>query len=377
MERLKNMRLKKAIFLLTFINVLIATFLSAIVFWGCIQLRTSLIPSGTQIVIGTDTVIKAEAPEAATEVIIAENTLTALQFGLPALFYVIALLLTASLFYRLKLKVPLDVLMDGTTHMMECDLDFIIPTVSGDEFGQLCNAFETMRQSLVDSNRELWQQAEERKRLNAAFSHDLRNPITVLKGSTKMAIQCADDGNMPQLMDNLYRIIVYTDRIDRYVETMNKAQHLEQLQPKMTLMSSADLNAEIEKALAFAVDESGKQLVFHGISPTGTLHLDTEMLFQIIENLVGNALRFAKQTVSVNISIEGDYLKLGVEDDGCGFSAGLLENGIRPFHNESKEANHFGMGLYICNLLCRKHGGHLKLANTADGACVVALLNIV
>lgn len=144
---------------------------------------------------------------------------------------------TASLFYRWKLKEPLAVLMDGTNRMMENDLDFIIPAVSGDELEQLCVTFETMRQSLLNSNRELWRQTEERKRLNAAFSHDLRNPITVLKGSAKMAKQCADCGNTPQLMDNLERMEAYTGRIERYVETMSKVQRLEQVQLEKRLLT--------------------------------------------------------------------------------------------------------------------------------------------
>lgn len=64
-----------------------------------------------------------------------------------------------------------------------------MPVGSDDELGQLCAAFETMRKELLKSNQELWRQAEERKRLNAVSSHDLRNPITVLKGTVKLLRQ--------------------------------------------------------------------------------------------------------------------------------------------------------------------------------------------
>ena len=52
-----------------------------------------------------------------------------------------------------------------------------------------CAAFETMREELLLTNQELWRQAEERRRLNAAFAHDLRNPVTVLKGTVKQLRQ--------------------------------------------------------------------------------------------------------------------------------------------------------------------------------------------
>lgn len=260
--------------------------------------------------------------------------------------------------------------------MMENDLDFTIPSVSGDELGQLCVAFETMRQSLLNSNRELWRQTEERKRLNAAFSHDLRNPITVLKGSAKMAKQCADSGNTPQLMDNLERMEAYTGRIERYVETMSKVQRLEQVQPEKVTFDTAALSADLEKALGFSAADHGKQLYFHGLSAGGTVTLDKGMLFQVAENLTTNALRFAKENVSVELSIEGENLKLEIADDGDGFPAEFLKNGIQPFRKGTEEAEHLGMGLYICDLLCRKHGGTLKIANTDIGAVASAILKI-
>lgn len=288
MEWIKNMSLKKSLFTLTFVNLLLAVILSAVVFWGCTKLSAALDPSGVQIVVGADAITKTEFPEPTAGTAVAGNVLAVLQFCLPILFFIVALILTASLFYRWKLKEPLAILMDGANRMMENDLDFTIPSVSGDELGQLCVAFETMRQSLLNSNRELWRQTEERKRLNAAFSHDLRNPITVLKGSAKMAKQCADSGNTPQLMDNLERMEAYTGRIERYVETMSKVQRLEQVQPEKVTFDTAALSADLEKALGFSAADHGKQLYFHGLSAGGTITLDKGMLFQVAENLTTN-----------------------------------------------------------------------------------------
>ena len=221
MEWIKNMSLKKSLFTLTLINLLLALSLSAVVFVGCTKLSAVFAPSGVQIIVGADSTIKTEFPEPVAGATAVRNALVIFQFVLPMLFFIVALILTASLFYRCKLKEPLAILMDGANRMMQNDLDFIIPAVSEDELGQLCVTVETMRQSLLNSNRELWRQTEERKRLNAALAHDLRNPITVLKGSVKMAKHCAGTGNIPQLMDDLDRMDAYTGRIERYVESMS------------------------------------------------------------------------------------------------------------------------------------------------------------
>lgn len=370
------MSLKRALFTLALGNLLAAFVLSVLTFWGCMWLRDTLTPSGTQIIVGAAGVAETVLPEPETAASAAGNLLTVLQFLLPMLFFVAALLLTAALFYRWKLKVPLAVLSDGASRIMENDLDFTVAAVSNDELGRLCAAFETMRQSLLENNRLLWRQTEERKRLNAAFSHDLRNPVTVLKGSAKLARRCAEAGNTAQLEENLDRIDTYTDRIEHYVETMSTVQRLEQLEPKPKDVNTAALSGELQKALSFAADEGEKQLIFHGLTaPPATILLDKELLFQIAENLTANAQRFAKGTVSVTLSVEDRQLALTVADDGGGFPPDLLNGGVQPFHKGVEEVGHFGMGLYICDLLCRKHGGSLTLRND-HGAVACASLKI-
>ena len=121
------------------------------------------------------------------------------------------------------------------------DLDFSLPILSNDEMGQLCAAFEEMRSELLKSNRLLWQQAEERKRLNAAFSHDLRNPITVLKGSVKLLRQGIQD---EQTID---RLESYTLRIEQYVEAMSSVQKLEQLSVKPKEIRLSVLQSELQE----------------------------------------------------------------------------------------------------------------------------------
>lgn len=379
MEWIKRMNLKKSLFTMALISLVIAALLSAITIWLGVELSTRLSPQGMSIVIdGNHTVVKNIASSSQIENL--DILLPALQIALPILFFVIALLATVFLFYRWKLKEPLKILMDGANHIIENDLNFSIEAQSTDELGQLCTAFETMRQTLMKNNRELWRQAEERKRLNAAFSHDLRNPVTVLKGSAKMARQCVESGTerTAQLIQNLTRIETYTGRIERYVEAMSSAGRLEQIQLEKGFTDPQSLAHELENAIRLVAADGGKQLSFTSTVNVGVgkVLLDKNVLFEITENLVSNAIRFAKQTISVSLSFSGDMLTLKVTDDGSGFPVGLLKNGIQPFQKENEDAEHFGMGLYICDLLCKKHGGCVEIKNCEQGASVSAVLKI-
>lgn len=389
MDRIKNLSLRKYFFLITIVYLLVALLLSVLCYNLCDKAidefglyRSMDYESAKEYLesIGGGASMPSDLDIGANQIFYYTvepwySTVKFLRVAGPVIIVVAALLLADATFYKRKLKRPIGVLIHSTQQIQNQTLDFEIPDCGSDELGQLCSAFETMRQSLLESNRELWRQAEERKRLNAAFSHDLRNPVTVLKGSAKMAKLCVDDENIntPQLMDNLSRIEAYTGRIEQYVETMSSVQRLEQVQPQKVAIDTASLSADLNSALVFAAAESGKQLIFHGSSDPGAVLLDKGMLFQVAENLTANALRFAKQTVSVTLSVDADGLALEVADDGCGFPVELLKNGIQPFQKHTEEVDHFGMGLYICKVLCEKHGGSLLLENHKNGAYATAI----
>lgn len=98
----------------------------------------------------------------------------------------IAVAIAVALLYHKKMKKPLAILEEASGKIAENDLDFSIAYEGKDEMGRLCGSFEKMRGALLANNRLMWQQMEQRKRLNAAFAHDLRTPLTVLKGHLEM-----------------------------------------------------------------------------------------------------------------------------------------------------------------------------------------------
>jgi len=290
------------------------------------------------------------------------------------------LILVSTLFYKIKLKTPLAQLSMGAKRIMENDLDFSITFESKDELGQLCKSFESMRSELLKSNQALWQQMEERKRLNAAFAHDLRTPVTVLKGSALILEKGLAQENLTadQISENISLITQYSDRIESYIQAMTSAQKLEELAfvPKMTEWIS--FTKEMEGSLNILGTHVGKKIEFVASGESNEIAVDKHMIHNVTENLVSNALRYAKEIITVEMSLDDEKVTIAVLDDGSGFSAEILKKGAVPFlHARSREYNeHFGMGLYICHLLCRKHGGNLALENHPNGAKVTAIFQI-
>lgn len=284
-------------------------------------------------------------------------------------------------FYRLKLKKPLSILKSGAERIRQQDLDFEIKKCADDELGMLCSAFEKMRIELLNNNRELWRQIEERKRLNAAFSHDLRNPVTVLKGSATLLKKNLKNRNFDNdnVEETISLISQYTNRIEGYIEAMTMAQKLEDWKCTPISVNWSVLTKELEQSLSFLCENTEKKIMFSSYGANGELFVDRTIIQNVAENLVNNALRYAKSIVNVELSHKNGKMMISILDDGSGFRSAILRKGAAPFlrGDDAIEQEHFGMGLYICRLLCEKHGGNLIIENTTNGAKVTASFQVL
>ena len=116
-----------------------------------------------------------------------------------------------------------------------------------------------------------------------------------------------------------------------------------------------------------------KKLILQNDIPNSQLSLDSAFVSQVCNNLVANAVRYARTAVTVSFALYGNGLMFSVSDDGKGFDRSSLQKATSPYYTEeSNHSEHFGLGLYICKLLCEHHNGYLKIENTTTGAKVSA-----
>ena len=98
--------------------------------------------------------------------------------------------------------------------------------------------------------------------------------------------------------------------------------------------------------------------------------VDVEVLCHTLENVVSNADRYAEENIWVSVSLQNAIMRVTVEDDGRGFSKAALAKATNPFFKENSGGENLGLGLNICETLCRLHGGGLILSNTDRGGKV-------
>lgn len=160
--------------------------------------------------------------------------------GIPIFSFIAAIIVTSVLFYKKNLQQPLVILNDAAEKIAENDLSFKIVYDKEDELGKLCSSFEKMRIALYENNAEMWWQVEERKRLNAAFAHDLRTPLTVLKGQSEMIAEYAPKMSNDKIISTAEMMKRHIIRLETYVNTMNDLQRLEDVEIKRGSIPAED-----------------------------------------------------------------------------------------------------------------------------------------
>ena len=275
----------------------------------------------------------------------------------------------ALLFYRNRLKKPLVELRTASEKIANNDLDFSIDYDNNDELGQLCASFEIMRTTLADNFSKMWRQVEERKALNAAFAHDLRTPLTVLKGYNEM-LQASEN---PQTQETATIMGKHISRMESYVSSMSNLRRMEDAQPEYKLIDLQTVASSLYDSAKIVCAKNGKELILQNDMPVSQLSLDGAFVSQVSNNLISNAVRYARTAVAISFALRDNGLLLSVSDDGKGFDKNCLQKATSPYYTEeSNHSEHFGLGLYICKLLCEHHNGYLKIENTASGAKVSA-----
>lgn len=261
---------------------------------------------------------------------------------------------------------PLDLLRHSAEHIKEGNLQFSLDLHSKDEIGQLNETFENMRKRLHESIQLRLQDEENRKELISNISHDLRTPITNIKGY----IEGIRDGvaDTPEKMDK-YVNIIYNKTID-----------LDKLVDELFLYSKLDLkqvpfmyeHVDIIGFIDDCIDEQRYVLEEKGIrlewkERTGQsvqVVADLEKLKRTVLNIIGNAQNFMDKqhkTICVSTHLSPEWVTVEIRDNGMGIDPEAIPHIFERFYRAEPSRNSAtggsGLGLAIASQIIEGHGG--------------------
>ncbi|HBG7380396.1 HAMP domain-containing histidine kinase [Clostridioides difficile] len=378
MDKINNMSLKKAFFVLTLSSLIISSALTTFAYillnnlYNSIQDKYLKTPINTGII----TIVQNNVNQFSDYDKTLLNIINILQLVLPLIFFIGLLLLADIIFYKVKLKTPIEILNKGAMEISNNNLDFCLEYNNNDELGNLCNAFEKMRSELNKNNIKMWTMINDRKQLNAAFSHDLRNPLTVLKGYSNYLTKYIPTGKLSdeKILSTTQLMSEHINRIEYYVENMSNAQRLEDLVVSKSMSNINKFIENLDENISIIAKQEGKSFTLKSQINNINLFFDENIILRVVENIISNAFRYARNNVSILIYLEQELLTFVIEDDGIGFSKESLKLALRPFYRDKtlNDSNpHFGMGLYISKILCEKHGGSISIENNSTNSAKI------
>lgn len=382
-DKVKNLSVRKTIMLYLIISLLISFLLSAYIAWAASKVQEQIWWKYTD----EDTYFAAVEME--NEGYIAQiprpesYEMSRIDHGISEacdflqtysvlIFSVVGSCVSVFLFYRNKLKKPIEELEMASQRIADNDLDFRITYENRDEMGHLCHEFDRMRGQLEENNRKLWHMIEDERALRSAIAHDIRSPLSVLKGYQEMLIDYFPDGTIDRekTVEMLQEGMKQIRRMDVFIDSMQKMNSLEHRTLKAEPISSAQLEKDIQREL----DILGKEKRTHlSVCKTDEIFCgDQEVIMEVLENLLSNAIRYSKEQIDIKVSLTSELLTISVQDDGNGFLEDA-EKVTSAFHqkNIKDSLTHTGMGMYLARLYCEKHGGKLLLDNEKSGGAIV------
>lgn len=259
-----------------------------------------------------------------------------------------------TIFYNRRLKKPLHILNSCAEKISQQELNFSVDYTKKDEMGQLCGAFEKMREQLQLNNSEMWNMIEEQKQMRSAFSHDLRTPLSVLKGYVEYLIRYYPKGKLSQekIMETLDDFSEQIRRIEDFSDTMKSINRMDDLCVRRSKVVASILQRKTADVFDTLSGTGKKEYSIVEKLSQEQFNIDMDVYLEILENVVGNAMRYATSSVKLEIWDEKGWLHFMVSDDGPGFTSEELTKATKPyFHGKSTGDCHYGMGLYICECL--------------------------
>ena len=283
-----------------------------------------------------------------------------------AFVILISVALVVGLWVYRSIAVPLVKLKKATQNIKEGNLDFVLDVEGKDEFSELCQDFEEMRRRLKESTEEKSLIEKENRELISNISHDLKTPITAVKGYV--------EGIMDGVADT-------PEKMDRYVRTIyNKTNEMDHLINELTFYSKIDTNRipytfnklNVEDYFEDCSEEVGLELETRGIELVYANYVekdvmviaDGEQIRRVIHNIISNAIKYmdkSKGIIQIRIKDVGDFIQIEIEDNGKGIGPKDLPYIFDRFYrtdvsrNSSKGGS--GIGLSIVKKILEDHGG--------------------
>ena len=289
---------------------------------------------------------------------------------------ILAEIILLSRLYGRKISRKLIPLQTATEKIQNKDLEFEVQYSGIQEIDAALQSLESMKTELKRSLETQWKIEQTRKTQISALAHDIKTPLTVIRGNAEML---NDTNQTEEQREFTHYILKNANQMEQYVQMLIELSKAEAgyLLRRENVNTRAFLD-ELYSQIHALVSIKHLKIGLEEKNLPEIINLDSSLMQRAIMNIVSNAVDYSQDggLIQFFVSAEKHKFRFTVMDSGKGFSAEDLENAAMQFYqgdSSRSSKSHYGMGLFIADSIVRQHGGSLNIANSAKGGGMVTI----
>lgn len=267
-------------------------------------------------------------------------------------------------FAQLLLVQPIEEINKAAKRLAKGNVAERVKVNGNNEIGELAQSFNSMAQSIEESDNI-------RKEFISNVSHELRSPITSIKGFIGGIL----DGVIPRDRENYYLKIVY-DEVDRLARLVNDLLDISAMESGKFNMSISEF--DINQTISLCILNLENKIQAKGLNVKATFHEkrcfaigDRDRILQVVTNLLENAIKYSDDNgqIEVNISTKGEKIFVSIFNSGNTLSEQDLNHIWDRFYKSDKSRTNkisTGLGLPIVRLILSQHNQDIWAENVDD-----------
>ena len=277
----------------------------------------------------------------------------------PLIYLIIYIFIFISKLYK-KLNKDIGILLEGVENVANGDLNFNITGTERKEFKIIEEAFNNMMKAIKENVEALSKLDEERKMMVSSIAHDIRTPITIIKGQLEILddIEKIPYANMKIINRNCDKMTTLTENLSLLYKVEGAGFLVRKEEVDLVNLLN-DKKAELESIVEKDLD------INFEVSLTKDIYiLDSTMILRVLDNILYNSIRFTKEgEIGLKVYDVEDKIYFKCCDTGTGFKDGDLTHIFEAFYQDKSYKDHFGLGLYISKKIVENFNGAIKAYN--------------
>ena len=279
----------------------------------------------------------------------------------------ITMILLPSLSFGKKMKRKMQPVMNAVERIKNQNLEYEVSYSGVKEIDDCLSSIDEMRNALKDSLERQWKTEQEKNRQMSALAHDIKTPLTVIRGNAELLSEMEMTEEQKKYMDYITSSVL---QIQNYVQTIIEVtKSVDGYQYRFEKIRTEDVLGDIKKQTLGLSEVFNLKINWEEQYISETANIVYDQVVRAVMNIIKNAAEHTPKGGIINIYIEeqSGELIFTVEDTGSGFTKEALLHGTEQFFMDDASRSggvHYGIGLFSAKSIAGSHGGRILLTNS-------------